>query len=443
MKAHLPRRSLAATMLLLLIPACGGDGVDTQVVIERISVSADGGDPDGDSGGPDISGNGGYIAFLSSASNLVASDTNGFRDIFVRDVAQGVTTRVSVASDGTEGDGHAGVFPSISADGSLVAFSSEATNLVANDNNNSLDVFVHDLETGETTRVSVSSTGDEGDQGSYFPSISEDGLFVAFSSTASNLVPNDTNIRDVFIHDLTTHETVRVSERAGGGTSDGGSHTFPESISADGKRVAFVSIATNLVSDDTNAGWDVFIHDTATGTTGRINVTSAGEQTGSIWPFPGPAPFVRKVAISADGDTVAFISEAGDLVDGDTNQLPDAFVHKMTTGETTRVSVSDDGEEADRGADEVSVGGGGDAIAFSSSSTNLVSGDDDGVANVFVRYREQLRAVPIPDSIPANALGIGNMSLMLESYPVVFSGGFVEPGTGRIGRFDVFIQFLQ
>jgi Tol biopolymer transport system component len=132
------------------------------------------------------------VAFASAATTLVAGDSNKHYDVFVRDRQAGTTERVSVSSAGAEGDGD-GFFPSISADGRFVTYSSGSDNLVAGDTNKSNDVFVRDRQAGNTELISVSTTGALGDSGSIYPVISADGRFVAYFSTADNLVPGDTN----------------------------------------------------------------------------------------------------------------------------------------------------------------------------------------------------------------------------------------------------------
>ena len=224
----------------------------------RVSISSDGTEGNNDSGGPSISADGRYVAFSSFAGNLVSGDTNGQSDIFVHDRQSGQTTRVSVASDGTQGNDYSG-YPSISADGHYVAFSSFAGNLVSGDTNSSSDVFVHDQQTGQTVRVSVASDETQGDGHSGYPSISADGRYVAFGSSASNLVEGDTNhTYDVFVHDQQTGETTRISVASDG--TEGNNTSGAASVSADGRYVAFVSDANNLVSGDTNGAWDVFVH---------------------------------------------------------------------------------------------------------------------------------------------------------------------------------------
>ncbi|WP_152811008.1 TolB family protein, partial [Ostreibacterium oceani] len=314
-----------------------------------------------------------YVAFSSNSTNLVAGDTNGRDDVFVHDTQTGVTTRVSVDSSGTEGDSHSNT-PSISADGRYVAFQSNATNLVAGDTNGTTDVFVHDTQTGDTTRVNVDSLGTEGDRDSFSSSISADGRYVAFQSFATNLVAGDTNGNaDIFVHDTQTGVTTRVSVDSVGTEADSYSQT--PSISADGRYVAFTSTATNLVAGDTNGNTDIFVHDTQTGVTTRVNVDSVGTEgdNGSYNP-----------SISADGRYVAFYSSATNLVAGDTNGVADIFVHDTQTGNTTRVSVDSVGTEGDGLSQSPSISADGRYVAFTSNATNLVAGDTNGTLDIFV-----------------------------------------------------------
>src|SRR5262249_39389558 len=198
------------------------------------------------SGGPAISADGRYVAFASVATNLVPNGSHPLNDVFVHDRVTGETTRVSVASDGTPGNADFGSV-SISADGRFVAFESNAGNLVPGDSGYP-DIFVHDRVTGQTTRESVASDGTQANGDSHQTSLSADGRFVAFVSYAANLVPNDTNqAPDVFVHDRLTGGTILVSKASSGDEANGAVSQFP-ALSAAGRFVAFVSDATNLVS---------------------------------------------------------------------------------------------------------------------------------------------------------------------------------------------------
>ncbi|TMM11186.1 MAG: hypothetical protein E6G00_05495, partial [Actinobacteria bacterium] len=247
-------------------------------------------------------------------SNLVGGDTNGVGDVFVRDRKTGKTKRVSVNSHGAQANGESFAAP-ISADGRFVAFLSSASNLVGGDTNGARDVFVRDRKAGKTRRVSVDSHGAQGKGASFVPSISANGRFVAFSSVANNLVGGDTNtVSDVFVRDRKTGKTRRVSVDSHGAQGNGDS--FIPSISADGRFVAFYSDAANLVAGDGNAAGDGFVRDRKAGRTKRVSVASHGTQ-GNDTSFPP--------SISADGRFVAFTSLANNLVAGDTNGASDIF----------------------------------------------------------------------------------------------------------------------
>ncbi|MBP2235274.1 hypothetical protein J2Z31_001766 [Sinorhizobium kostiense] len=239
---------------------------------------------------PAISGDGRYIAF-SSFAPLVAGDTNGWPDVFVFDCQLGTTTRASVDSAGGQANNFS-IMPAISADGRYVAFSS-AGNLDPRDGNQALDIYMRDLQLGTTTLVSTDSSGNVGFNGSVFPSISANGRYVAFES-GSNLVAGDTNgVSDVFVRDLQLGTTTRVSVDSAG--SEANHRSSGSSISADGRYVAFVSSADNLVASDTNGQDDVFVRDLQLGTTTRISVDSAGGEAN------GGSGFFDFPEISGDG----------------------------------------------------------------------------------------------------------------------------------------------
>jgi Tol biopolymer transport system component len=348
---------------------------DTQTVTTtRVSVHSSGAQGNSSCNLSSINADGRYVAFESVATNLVTGDTNGARDIFLHDTQTGTTTRVSVDSGGAQSEGGNSDSPSISGDGRYVAFESFATNLVADDTNGIMDIFLHDTQTGTTTCVSVDSGGAVGNGSSNSPSISSDGRYVAFYSVANNLVAGDTNgIMDIFLHDTQTGTTTCVSVDSGG--AEGNDISFYPSISADGRYVAFVSAATNLVAGDTNGARDIFLHDTQTGTTARVSVDSEGAQgnDSSSW----------SPSISADGRYVAFESVATNLVPGDTNGVEDIFIHDTQTGTTTRVSVDSNGTEGDGDSCELSISADGRYVAFESLASNLVPFDYNVSWDVF------------------------------------------------------------
>jgi Tol biopolymer transport system component len=259
------------------------------------------------------------VTFDSYATNLVPGDTNNARDVFVHDRVTGETTRVSVDSAGNEGNGDSAYFsPWISADGRYVAFPSEATNLVPSDTNAATDVFVHDRVTGETTRVSVGSTGEQGDGSSWYPSMSADGRYVAFMSTATNLVTGDTNDEgDVFVHDRATGETTRVSVDWQGNQAR--YRSWNPSMSADGRYVTFHGGGT-LTPDANPSALNVFVHDRLAGETRLVSLEL--NDMASIW-SKGWSDYA---SISANGRFVAFESSDPFLVPDGNNGKEHVFV---------------------------------------------------------------------------------------------------------------------
>jgi Tol biopolymer transport system component len=349
---------------------------------ERVSVDSNGGQANSSSDMPSLSADGRFVAFMSYSANLVPGDTNGTWDVFVHDRATGLTERASVDSNGAQANASS-QNPSISADGRFVVFMSYASNLVPGDTNAFLDVFVRDRQTGTTERVSVDSSGAQGDSdsGLIYLSVSADGRFVAFDSHATNLVSGDTNgTWDVFVRDRQLGTTLRASLDSAG--LQGNDISSGSSISADGRFVAFGSNASNLVPGDTNTVLDVFVRDLQSGTTERVSVDSSGAEGDSESGFAG-------LSISADGQRVAFTSFATNLVPGDINGIWDVFVHDRATGLTERVSVDSSGVGGNgySGGESLSISADGRIVTFSSTATNLVAGDTNGTTDIFVRDR--------------------------------------------------------
>ena len=229
--------------------------------------------------------------------------------------------------------------PSISADGRYVAFMSDATNLVAGDGNARADVLVCDRQTHTIQRVSVDSSGAEADNGSFYPAISADGDHVAFVSFASNLVVGDTNgDADVFVHDRETNVTERVDLAIGHSQAQGIGMPSRPSISTDGRYIAFCSSAADLVPNDHNGSPDVFVRDVLADTTERMSTDSGGMEADSDF-----INSMNACSITADGGLVTFTSHATNLVGGDANGQADVFLHVRQTGATQRVSVTSDG----------------------------------------------------------------------------------------------------
>lgn len=383
---------------------CGLPGSCTDVFVhdrilrrtERVSVSSAEAEANGRSSiSGTISGDGRFVAFDSFASNLVPDDRNGEGDAFVRDRLLGTTERVSVTSDGSEGNGLS-YRPVLSRDGRFVVFWSYADNLVANDTNDGLDVFVRDRATGTTERVSVSSTGEQTGEGreSYLGDISADGRFVAFASNATNLVPGDTNEgsegypdTDVFVRDRVAGTTERINVSTSGAQADGYSH-FP-SISADGRFVAFTSTAGNLVPGGPNIQCapfpfcsreqEVYVRDRLLGITERVSDGPDGQR-----PNANCGRFVSP-EISADGRFVVFRCEATNYVPGRNGGV---FVKDLATGELTVADVASDGSYGEYFARTgLGISGDGRFVAFASWASNLVPDDTNRREDLFVHDR--------------------------------------------------------
>ena len=324
--------------------------------------------------GPRASADGRFVAFSSTSSNLVPDDTNGKSDVFVHDRLTGATERVSLTDQGQQAKlGGAG--QALSSDGRFVVFVSMSNDLVPGISNGYTDVFVRDRLLSTTVRASLGSAGQEPDRHCGSPSLSADGRYVAFVSAATNLVPGDLNGGDdVFLRDLVTGTIEVVSVDPRGLPAGGGG----PSISGDGRWVAFGSYGSTLVAGDTNGEGDVFVRDRLTGTTQRVSVDGQGQQaSGSS----------MRGAISEDGRVVVFDSVAPDLVPGDTNGYWDVFVHVLGTGATERVSLSSSGGEANDFCWFASISSQGRFVSFTSWATNLVPGDTLLDLDVFVHDR--------------------------------------------------------
>ena len=388
-----PAAWLRRAVLLVLIaagvsPALRADGSllaqPVEPRIQRLTAAAE--RPSGNlhrAYGPVLSADGQLVVFWSSAADLVTNDTNGAVDVFVADRHTGVIERVSTASDGSQANGPS-LNAALSPDGRYVAFESRATNLAARDTNATSDIFLKDRASGALERISLSTAGGQGNGPSYRPAISADGRFVAFWSEAGNLVPDDDNGSydnggyDIFVKDRLTGVLERASVAQDG--TEAVADSVAPSLSADGRFVAFGSYASNLVDRDNNGMPDIFVKDRHTGAVERVSVAADGTESNgdSFW----------NAAISPDGRFVAFWSEASNLVPGDTNGLVDAFVKDRQTGAIERVSVSADGAQANGPSYNPLLSADGRFVVFWSEAINLVPGDSNGAADVFIKDRQ-------------------------------------------------------
>ncbi|HEY3567624.1 MAG TPA: carboxypeptidase regulatory-like domain-containing protein [Thermoanaerobaculia bacterium] len=394
----------------------------------RVSVASDGTQGNGASWDPTLSADGRYVAFDSFSNNLVPGDTNAAEDVFVHDRLSGVTERISVASNEAQANGNSWC-SGISADGRFVLFSSSATNLVAGDTNASNDIFVRDRLTNTTTRASVASGDIQANKGSwgFSASISADGRFIAFPSESSNLVAGYSGL-EVYLHDRATNTTELVRSPTGGGyyygatgpsvSSDGrfttvigGTYAQPlgifrydratqtaialdtwssdsageSSSSGDGDWIAYSTSFPRTV-DDTNGHYDVFLYMARAGLLTRVSVATDGTQANGDSYYQD---------VSQGGRFVAFASDATNLVANDTNGSWDVFVHDLLTAQTTRLSVSSSGVQGNGRSDSPFISSDGRFLAFSSAATNLVAGDTNSMQDIFIRDLEPSAVDPL------------------------------------------------
>ncbi|MDP8930743.1 MAG: DUF6531 domain-containing protein, partial [Actinomycetota bacterium] len=354
--------TLAASLLTaapLASPAVASTPTTTQV-----SLTVSGGQPNDNSAARDITPDGRVVLFKSSASNLLGTSQSVGEQLYLRDMDTGAVERVSLNSTG-EAANAAVAEGAVSADGRFAAFATAASNVVEGDGNGYSDIFVRDGSTGETQRVSVSSSGTEGDKASTSPSISADGRYVAFRSYATNLVPGDTNgTSDIFVHDGTTAQTSRVSVTSAGGQAELG-HSYAPDLSASGQFVAFYSDASNLGG---GLYEDVFVHDRNTGVTELISVPDAasGAAGRGLWP-----------SISSDGRFVAY-------VDGGHGNTFNVYRRDRHTGVILLTSINSGGAPVAGSHKEPRISGDGRAVAFESDAA-LVAADANAYVDVYLR----------------------------------------------------------
>lgn len=353
--------------------------------IQLVSVSPLGAQGNWESLLPSISADGRFIAFYSTSSNLVANDSNEYSDVFVRDMESGLTELISRNSQGEPGNDSSS-YAAISGDGRFVAFLSSANNLVPGDNNGADDLFVRDRQLGITEHIG---------QG-YVPKISEDGRFVTFRRFVD---PNWTAwLKD---RQTSTVEQVFATENEANRGFD---------MSGDARFIVFGSRSSNLVVGDTNGVSDVFVKDLSTGVIERISVNALGNEANGHSDFP---------SISLDGRLVAFRSEADNLVPGDSNGQGDTFVYDRQTSMTRRISVDSFGNQSVQGGGEPKISSSGEIVTFPSNSDDLVPGDNNGQQDIFVHYL----ATGITELVSKTSLGTET------------NGASVNPVISADGRF--------
>lgn len=413
------------------VVAVAGVALAASAQVERVSVGAAGVEANQDSAFVSgVAGDGQRIAFVSTATNLVSGDTNGVQDVFLRDLGANATVRLSTNAGGTQANLACGA-PTLSADGQWVAFSSRASNLVPGDTNGIEDVFVKHVASGAIALASVDSFGAPSNGASRMPSLSADGRYVAFTSLASNLVPGDTNATwDVFVHDRIVGTTVRASVDSLG--LEGNGESSAPALAGCGCCVAFTSSASNLVALDTNFATDVFVHDLSNGTT-----TCASLGLGGIPAFLG----AQRAFLSADASLVGFDSASDDLVPGDTNLANDVFVLERWNGTLVRVSVATGGGEGNHQSFAGALSGDGRFVSFTSLAANLVPGDTNLKQDVFVHERSTGQTSRVSQSVggsEGNQASSGS-ALSSDGRFVVFSSyasNLVAGDTNGVG--DVF-----
>ena len=371
-----------ATLLALLAWPAPGDAYPRPGQNELISKSIVAGGPapagsvsvggvtptDGGSMTPEITPNGRWVTFVSGSPVIVAGDTNGGTDVFTYDRATGRVSMDSVSSLGVQGVGVDATYPmdisysaSISPNARYVSFVSWATNLVPGDTNLEPDVFLHDRWTGKTIRVDVSSAGAQA-KGNQTPSIpatmSANGRFVAFSTVAANLAKGaSAGTHNLYIRDTRTRTTRLISAGA-----------IAPSMTPDGRYIVYTQNTSGL------DGEEVYRLDRATGRTKLVDVALAGgPPTFGGTTFDNRPQWPDARTISANGRFVAFSSGSNDIVPNDQNTDPftpipgsgqDVFVRDLVTGRTERVSVTSDGGPGPGLADDMSISPDGRYVAF-------------------------------------------------------------------------------
>jgi Tol biopolymer transport system component len=408
------RIGILAVVTIWAVVALAGNALGAPGDITLASTADSGAKGDAASQFPSVSADGTKVAFVSAATNLDPADADGFQDIYVRDLITGNITLASTTAGGDKGNGHS-FRPSLSADGATVAFYSEATNLDPADIDTRPDVYVKDLVTGDVTLASTSDAGVKGNGGSGDPSLSADGAKVAFESDATNLDPADTDTRpDIYVKDLVTGDVTLASTSDPPGVNKGNGHSIDPSLSAGGTEVAFASLATNLDPADTDTFLDIYVKDLATGDITLASTSDASVKgNGSSGGFP---------SLSAGGTEVAFESLATNLDPADTDTRRDIYVKDLVTGDITLASTSDASVKGNGLSDSTSLTADGAKVAFNSNATNLDPADTDTFFDVYVKdlVTGDITLASTSDAGVKGNRGSGDPSLSADGAKVAF-----------------------
>jgi hypothetical protein len=404
----------------------------------------------------DISDDGQYIVFASPSALLVPNDHNNAPDVFRFESQSGTLERVSLGNDGSEGNGLSGA-PAISGDGQRVAFHSVAANLVVSDTNKTSDIFVRDVLNNTTIRVSLATGGTQGNQASRYPTFAKDGGDIVFNSEATNLVLSDTNrVRDVFIHDLTAQTTERVSVADNGAQANDDSHELLAAVSGDGRYVAFSTRASNLDPADTNGRYDIYRYDRTTEDTEFVSLNLANQPfvnsnvtlpdiaddgqslTFMVEPlleyfprayrrtFPGTttlldinplgqsgAGYSQYASLNGDGTFATFNSTSQELLSYARTGEWQIFRRELATNTLDLVS-RDNRFQTDGASIEAAISSDGNVIAFTTLANNLLPYEDRNLANDVYLYEQDSQTV-VPVSVGGDGLTTGGRQADLNS----------------------------
>lgn len=381
-------------------------------------------------------GEGRFVAFVSTAP--ITGTGGGYRQIYWRDRFTNDVYLVSANAAGAAGNDNS-FAPAISADGLMVAFESYATNLDGSDTNGVRDVYLWSAmnPTAGAQRVSVGPAGEQADGESYAPTLSGDGSVIAFSSRATNLAAGvaGTGTTNIIRRDLAARSNALISKN-GAGTAVGGDHA---SLSEDGQRLAFWSYALTLPGD-TNGLWDIFVHDQSTGTVKRVSLAAGGGERNQ-----GDDSTSRVVApvISGNGRFVAYATTSTNVVAGDTNGLQDVFVVDVDSGAVVRASTATGGAEGNAASpigqgERLAISYDGRWVAFTSTATNLgTATTTTGIGNAFLHDMLTGETRGLSDQLSSGSVGPAAMSRD-GGYVVFGAASSLDP---RFASSGLFVRF--